>query len=69
MSLRFDNLIRGSMTVREIRQQHPATAEVMENYGFRASCDDCTIDVLCRKYGLSMPEVVETLNKAAFPHQ
>ncbi len=64
--MRFDELIRASMTVRDVRQRHPATAEVMERFGFRSSCDDCTIEVVCRKYGLSSQMVVEALNEAAF---
>jgi hypothetical protein len=64
--MRFDQLIRASMTVRDIRQKYPQTAETLEGFGFRSSCDDCTIDVLARKYGLSAAMVVETLNEAAF---
>lgn len=64
--MRFDQLIRASMTVRDIRQQHPRTADVLERFGFRSSCDDCTIEVVSRKYGLSTQMVVEALNEAAF---
>lgn len=64
--MRFDQLIRASMTVREVRQAHPETAEVLERFGFRGSCDDCTLDVVSRKYGLSTQAVVEALNEAAF---
>lgn len=64
--MRFDQLIRASMTVRDIRQKYPQTSETLEGFGFRSSCDDCTIEVVARKYGLSTAMVVETLNEAAF---
>lgn len=64
--MRFDNLIRAGMTVRDVRQNYPRTAELLEKFGFRSSCDDCSIDVVSRKYGLSTPMVVEALNEAAF---
>lgn len=64
--MRFDQMIRSSMTVRDIRTRFPQTAEVLENFGFRSSCDDCSIDVVARKYGLSARDVVDALNEAAF---
>lgn len=64
--MRFDQLIRASMTVRDVRQKYPQTSETLEGFGFRSSCDDCTIDVVARKYGLSTAAVVEALNEAAF---
>jgi hypothetical protein len=65
--LRFDNLIRPGMTVREVRVAHPATASVLEAFGFRPSCDDCSLTTVARKYGLNIQQVVEALNEAAFP--
>ena len=64
--MRFDQLIRPSMTVRDIRTRHPRTAEVFEGLRFRASCDDCSIEVVCRKYGLKTQEIIDALNEAAF---
>lgn len=64
--MRFDQLIRSSMTVRDVRVRFPQTADVFENLGFRASCDDCSIEVVARKYGLSTRDVVDALNEAAF---
>lgn len=64
--MRFDQIIRPGMTVREVRTRFPKAAETLHNFGFRESCDDCSIEVVCRKYGLSSRLVVETLNEAAF---
>ena len=64
--MRFDQLIRSGMTVREVRTRFPQTAPVFENLDFRESCDDCSIEVVARKYGLSTRDVVDALNQAAF---
>jgi hypothetical protein len=64
--MRFDQLIRSGMTVREVRTRFPQTAPGFENFGFRESCDDCSIEVVARKYGLSARKVVDALNEAAF---
>lgn len=63
---RFDELIRPAMTVRDVRLKHPATAAVFERLGFRDICDDCSIEVVARKQGLSSADVVSALNTAAF---
>ncbi|MCS6953245.1 MAG: hypothetical protein RMK57_07140 [Bryobacterales bacterium] len=62
--MRFDQLIRPGMTVREVRQRYPQTAPIFERLGFRSSCDDCSIEVVARKYGLSPADIVEALNEA-----
>ncbi len=62
--MRFDEMIRPGMTVREVRQRYPETAGIFADYGFRPSCDDCTIEVLCRKYGLRSADLVGELNEA-----
>ena len=64
--MRFDEMIRPGMTVREVRTRYPNTAELLIGFGFRESCDDCSLDVVCRKYGLSSRQVVEALNEAVF---
>jgi hypothetical protein len=64
--MRFDQLIRSSMTVRDVRARFPQTGQVFENLGFRPSCDDCSIEVLARKYGLCAGDIVDALNEAAF---
>jgi hypothetical protein len=64
--VRFDNMIRAGMTMREIRLRFPGTAAVFEEYGFRDSCDDCSIEAISRKYGLNSQDIVAKLNAAAF---
>jgi hypothetical protein len=63
---RFDRLIRRDMLIRDVKQQHPATIEVFEEFGFRTTCDDCDIETVARKNGLDSRDVVERLNRAAF---
>lgn len=64
--MRFDEMIRAGMTVREIRNNYPDTAEVFRELDFRESCDDCSIEAVCRKYGLRSQDVVDKLNRVAF---
>jgi hypothetical protein len=64
---RFDELIRRDMIVRDVKQSHPETIPVFESLGFRSSCDDCDIETVARKYGISSLDVVAALNQAAFP--
>ena len=63
---RFDRLIRRNMLIRDVKRQHPATVDVFEELGFRASCDDCDIETVARKNGLKTLDVLEALNQAAF---
>ena len=63
---RFDQLIRPHMIVRDVKQSHPETIPVFEEFGFRPSCDDCDIEAVSRKNGLASRDVVEALNRAAF---
>lgn len=62
--LRFDRLIRPSMTMREVKVEHAKTTKVFETFGFRDACDDCAIEVVARKHGLSAADVVDALNDA-----
>ena len=62
--MRFDELIRPGMTIREVKTTFPSTVEIFESLGFRESCDDCSIESVCRKYGLISQEVVQRLNRA-----
>jgi len=64
--MRFDDMIRPSMTVREVRTRYPKTAELLDSFGFRESCDDCSLEVVSRKYGHSTRKIVDALNEAAF---
>lgn len=63
---RFDQLIRRQMIVRDVKQSHPETIPVFEELGFRPSCDDCDIETVARKNGLSSQDVIDALNRAAF---
>jgi hypothetical protein len=63
---RFDQLIRRDMIVRDVKQRFPETQEVFEEFGFRPICDDCDIETIARKNGLSSLDVVDALNRAAF---
>ena len=61
---RFDHMIRTSMTVREIRSLHPETAEVFERLGFRDVCDDCSLETVARRQGISPYDVLDALRLA-----
>ena len=52
------------MTIREIRTQYPATAAIFEQFGFRNSCDDCSLETVVRKQGLSRADVMDALQLA-----
>ena len=54
------------MIIRDVKQQYPQTVEIFESLGFRSPCDDCDIETVARKNGLSSADVVEQLNRAAF---
>jgi len=62
--LRFDQLVRPGMLVREVRVRHPQCVPVLERYGFRESCDDCSIEQVARKSGFDPIEIVAELNAA-----
>ena len=63
---RFDQLIRRDMIIRDVKQRHPETLPLFEQFRFRTSCDDCDIETVARKNGLNSQDVVEALNQAAF---
>lgn len=63
---RFDRLIRGSMIIRDVKQQYPQTIEVFEQFHFRPVCDDCDIETVARKNGIHILDLVGALNDAAF---
>ncbi len=52
------------MTVREIRTEHPETAAVFEAFRFRDACDDCSLETVARKQGLSVAQVMDALQLA-----
>ncbi len=55
---RFDELIRHNMIIRDVKQSHPETVPVFEELGFRASCDDCDIQTVARKNGISSQDAL-----------
>jgi hypothetical protein len=63
---RFDQLIRPDMIIRDVKQRHPETLPVFEQFRFRPVCDDCEIESVARKNGLNSLDVVDALNQAAF---
>ena len=58
---RFDQLIRRDMIIRDVKQRHPETLPVFEQFRYRPSCDDCDIETVARKNGLNSLDVVEAL--------
>jgi hypothetical protein len=39
---------------------------VFDELGFRSTCDDCDIETVARKNGISSVDVVEALNRVVF---
>ena len=66
---RFDLLIRPSMTVCEIKNLYPQTVPVFANLGFRDVCDDCAVELVARRAGLSPSDVIETLHSVIFQRE
>ncbi len=64
--MRFDQMIRSGMIIRDVKVRFPQTVSIFDAYGFRESCDDCSIEVVARKYGVKSYEIVAALNEAAF---
>ena len=62
--LPFDRCIRPSMTVRDVKTQYPGTGPIFEGFGFRDVCDDCSIEVVARRQGIAVFQVVDALNQA-----
>lgn len=60
--MRFDEMVRPGMIVRDVKREHPETVAVFERFGFRGPCDDCSIEQVARKYGLNSLDVVGELN-------
>ena len=60
--LRFDHFIRPSMTIRDVKAKYPATGSIFENFGFREVCDDCSIEIVARREGIAVFQVVDALN-------
>lgn len=56
--LRFDRLIRGDMIIRDVKQQHPETVPLFEQFRFRTVCDDCDIATAARRTGLILSDVL-----------
>ncbi|MCX6623144.1 MAG: hypothetical protein NTY38_19170 [Acidobacteria bacterium] len=64
--MRFDEMVRAGNIIRDIKVKYPGTVAIFDDYGFRASCDDCSIEAVARKHGLASQDIVEKLNEAIF---
>lgn len=59
---RSDQMIHSRMTLREIVQLWPRTAEVVERFGFRPVYHDCDLQTAAQGQGVSPLEVILALN-------
>jgi len=64
--LQFTDLVRGCETVRDVKQKFPETEAVFEEFGLRASCYDCSIEMAARKVGASFDDLLVEVNKAIY---
>jgi hypothetical protein len=63
---RFDRLIRRDMIVRDVKQRHPETVSLFEQFRLHPVCDDCDIATVARRSGLNLDDLLEALNQAIF---
>ena len=61
---RFDQLIRPDMVVRDVKQTHPETIPVFEEFQVRSVCDDCDIETVARRNGIDSRDIIDALNRA-----
>jgi hypothetical protein len=66
MPFNFAELIRRDMTVRDIRNRHPETRDVLERYGVRAPCWECSLAEVAHRSGVGVEELLQALNQAVF---
>ncbi len=60
---RFTDLVRGGEIVRDLKQRFPETEEVLERFGLRPACYDCSIDQAARKVGADVGGLLNSLNE------
>ena len=60
---RFTDLVRGSETVRDVKQKYPDTEPVFERFGLRPPCYDCSIEQAARKVGAPVGDLLQKLNE------
>lgn len=64
---RFTDLVRGSETVRDVKQKYPETEPVFERFGLRPACYDCSIEQAARNVGAVVGDLLLELNKVIHP--
>ncbi len=64
--LQFTDLVRGGEAVRDVKQKFPETAPIFEQFGLRASCDECSIEMAARKVNASFEDLLVEVNKAIY---
>ncbi len=62
--MRFDELIRSGVIVRDVKRQYPETAAIFEEHGVRAPCDDCSIEEISRKHELRSADLIDEFNRS-----
>ena len=55
-------MVRPGMTMRDVLLRFPQSAPIFEEYGFRDSCRDCSLDVIAKKHGLRVDDIVDKVN-------
>ena len=64
--LQFTDLVRGGEMVRDVKQKYPETTPILEKFGLRPSCDDCSIEMSSRKVGASLEDLLVDVNKTIY---
>jgi hypothetical protein len=60
---RFTDLVRGGEIVRDVKHKFPETEPVLERFGVRPACYDCSLEQAARKAGAAVGDVVNALNE------
>ena len=62
----FTDLVRGSESVREIKQKFPETEPVFEKFRIRSSCHDCPVEYAARQVGAPLDDLLVEVNKVIY---
>jgi hypothetical protein len=62
----FTDLVRGGEIVREVKQKFPETEPVIEKFGLRPSCYDCSLEMAARKVGTPCDDLLVEINQAIY---
>lgn len=60
----FFGQVRRDMIVRDVRERHPETRAVFEQFEVREACWDCSVAEVAHRSAVDLPELLGALNAA-----